>query len=113
MTPLDWQAIALKASIIVIIAGSIFGAGFYAGVKANSPGNVAVAQHAQDVKQHNVAASTSQKAAKQAADTERNTAAQVQIVHDTKTIFVRVPVDCPVDPAIDPAILGAYNKAGH
>lgn len=110
---LNWQALALKASVIALVAGTIFSAGVYTGVKINSPANVAVAQHKQDVKQHKAAVVASDAGKDRGAKQQGNTKAQVQIVHDTKTVFVDVPGNCPADPVIDPAVLDAYNKAGH
>ena len=105
------------AFAIGLVAGG--GSGYFVAVSQferaalNAANTAAAVQHKQDVKQHGTAVTVSTTGQKKADATQVNTAAQVQVVHDKTTVFVKVPGQCPDDPAIDPDVLNAYNKAGH
>ena len=105
------------AFAIGLVAGG--GTGYYVAVSQferaalNAANTAAAAQHQQDVAQHGVAVTTSGNATAQAATTGANTAVQVQVIHDTKTVFRNIPATCPDDPELDQTVIDAYNKAGH
>ena len=105
------------AFAIGLVAGG--GTGYYVAVSQferaalNAANTTAAAQHKQDVKQHGAAVTVSGKATTQAVTTGKNTATQVQVIHDTKTVFRNIPATCPDDPELDQTVIDAYNKAGH
>jgi hypothetical protein len=107
-------AIALGIGFAAGIGSGYFLAvGQYESAALSAANKAAAAQHKQDVAQHGVAVNTSHAAATQGAATQANTGQQVQVIHDTKTIFLNNPAICPADPELDPAVLDAFNKAGH
>lgn len=107
-------AIALALGLFIGGGGAYFLAvSQYERAALSAANKATAAQHKQDVAQHGVAVATSKTAATQGAATQVNTAAQVQVVHDTKTIFRDNPAICPADPELDPAVVDAFNKAGH
>ena len=105
------------AFAIGLVAGG--GSGYYVAVSQferaaiNAANTAAAAQHKQDVAQHGAAVVASNTGQTQANATQANTGAQVQVVHNAPTVFVKVPGQCPDDPVIAPDVLNAYNKAGH
>ena len=105
------------AFAIGLVAGG--GSGYYVAVSQFERAALSVApkavaaQHKQDVAQHGAAVVANTAGQTQADATQANTSAQVQVIHDKTTVFVKVPGQCPDDPVVDPDVLNAYNKAGH
>lgn len=114
---LNLWALAAKALAVLLIAGALVFGGYKWGAHScvaaiAAQTTVAVqAQHAQDAKQHTVAAATSQTAANAAAVKKVATTTIIKEIHDKPTIITQ-KLDCPADPAIDQSVLDLYNKAG-
>jgi hypothetical protein len=96
----------IKIAIAIVVAGSVFGGGFYAGYRVGAPSaaTVQLAQKKQDVKEQKVAALESQRADVRHAQGED----RVKIVYQKIAATPAVTQDCK----ITGAMIHNLNEAG-
>lgn len=115
----NWQAYAVKALAVLLIAGGIFFGGFYTGSQSTlkplaqatvqAAGKAATAQHDHDVAQHGAAVVVSKAADARHKSQQAKAAAAVAAIENSPSLPLADPhlCDIPLD------VLKAMNDAGH